>query len=126
MIALTVNFTGIQETIAELDRRLALAKSGIEADMAWFGEGAKAEMIATHTFQNRTFRLEGSIDYDVHQFDLDGAYVTVFALTGYATQVEFGQPGRSRPYPFFWPIWYKWVPLLEEKMQEDWPQAFAG
>lgn len=125
MLNLTIELTGVDDAIAELESRFSAAKDAVVEDLKWFGQGAKQEMIDTHTFQNRTFRLEGSIDFDVVHFTTVGPYVVVFALTEYASQVEFGVPGRSRPYPFFWPVWYKWVPLLEERMQASWRHGFG-
>lgn len=124
MIRLTI--TGVEETIADVDRRLALMHEGVEQDLDWFGRTTSEEMIETHTFQNRTFRLEGSIGYDVHPFDsADEAAVEVFAHAEYASQVEFGHPGppAARPYPFFYPVWFKWEPILMERLQGTVEQA---
>ncbi len=123
MEILKVEVKGLDEVLADIDRRLAAAKQVVADDLTWAGQGAKAEMIATHTFQNRTYRLEGSIDFTVeHEEDFE--QLVVFALTAYASMVEFGVPGHSRPYPFFWPVFYKWQAQLEEKLKEDWPHAF--
>ena len=118
---MSVTWTGLEAVLTDIDAKLAAAKQVITADLQWMGAGAKDEMVRTHSFQNRTFRLEGSIDYDVTL-----SAVTVFALTEYASEVEFGVPGRSRPYPYFWPVWYKWIAMLEEKLTDDWPRALGG
>jgi hypothetical protein len=126
-VNLTLEWSGLDHVLNDIDMKLAAAQQVVMDDLKVFGEGAKDEMVRTHTFQNRTFRLEGSIDYDVIGFEGSGQpHVTVFALTSYASQVEFGVPGRSRPYPFFWPVFYKWLALLEEKLKDDWPRAFHG
>lgn len=122
MISLTLTWSGLDAALNDIDLKLEAAKQIVTDDMREFGEGAKNEMVQTHTFRNRTFRLEGSLDFDVIPFD----HVTVFALTGYASDVEFGIPGRSRPYPYFWPVWWKWYALFEEKLKDDWPRAFGG
>ena len=118
---MSITFSGLEAVLTDIDMRLAAAKQVVTDDLTWMGAGAKEEMIRTHTFQNRTFRLEGSIDFDVTLWA-----VSVFALTGYASEVEFGVPGRSRPYPFFWPVWYTWLAMLEERLKDDWPRALGG
>jgi hypothetical protein len=76
-------------------------------------------MVETHTFQNRTFRLEESIGYNVDAFRDFKATVDIYATAPYATQVEHGHPGPppARPYPFFWPVYYKHEPLLWERLE---------
>jgi hypothetical protein len=128
MIPLTIEWSGLDHVLNDIDLKLAAAQQVVVDDLKEFGAGARDEMVRTHTFQNRTFRLERSIDFDVVAFvpGQENARATVFALTEYASQVEFGVDGRSRPYPFFWPVWYKWLALLEEKLRDDWPRAFHG
>lgn len=124
---LKIEWSGLENALSEIDFKLDYAKASVVDDLTYFGQGAKDEMVRTHTFQNRTFRLERSIDYDIIAFTPENpARGVVFALTEYASDVEFGIPGRSRPYPFFWPVYYKWLALLEEKLSEDWPRAFHG
>lgn len=122
MMNLTLTWSGLENVLSDIDMKLEAAKQVITDDLREFGEGAKNEMVRTHPFRNRTFRLEGSIDFDVEPFD----YVTVFALTDYASDVEFGVPGRSQPYPYFWPVFWKWAALLEAKIADDWPRALHG
>lgn len=122
MMNLTLTWSGLENVLSDIDMKLEAAKQVITDDLREFGEGAKNEMVRTHPFRNRTFRLEGSIDFDVVPFD----YVTVFALTEYASDVEFGVPGRSQPYPYFWPVFWKWAALLEVKIADDWPRALHG
>lgn len=116
---LTINWTGLDEAVAEIDRRLALMRTNVEKDLEWFGKTTTEEMIETHEFQNRTYRLEGSIDYDLYRFQGNEANVAVFALAPYASEVEHGHPGPppARPYPFFYPAFYRWQEPLWEKMQ---------
>lgn len=121
MITPTITLTGVEEALADIDRRLSIMSDGVTTALDWFGKNATEEMIDTHTFQNRTFRLEGSIDYDVVPASAGDrtAVVAVFAMASYASQVEFGHPGPppARPYPFFWPVFYKWEPALYERLQ---------
>ena len=131
MIPMTIVWSGLDNVLNDIDMRLKQAQHVVMDDLKEFGKGAADEMILTHTFQNRTFRLEHSIGTSWREFDVDvavgqNASASVFALADYASQVEFGVPGRSRPYPFFWPVWYKWLALLEEKLRDDWPRAFHG
>lgn len=116
---ITLKLHGVEELQAELDRRLELMHRNVEGALDWFGKTTTEEMIETHTFQNRTFRLEGSIDYDLYVFVGNEAHLAVFALAPYASQVEEGHPGppAARPYPFFWPVFYTWEPVLYEKLQ---------
>lgn len=121
MITPTITMSGVEEALADVDKRLDIMRDGVATAMDWAGKGATEEMISTHTFQNRTFRLEGSIDFDVLPFSPgdDVAILSVFAMADYASQVEFGHPGPppARPYPFFYPVFYRWEPALMERLQ---------
>jgi hypothetical protein len=122
MIPLTLVWEGLENVLSDIDMKLDAAKQVVRDDLKEFGIGAKGEMVMTHTFQNRTFQLEHSIGFSQDE----DVSVTVFAMAPYASQVEFGVPGHSRPYPFFWPVWFKWLTLLEEKLKDDWPRAWHG
>lgn len=135
MIHVTITMHGVEEALAELDRREALVRDNVNSALASWGKAATEQMIETHTFQNRTYRLEGSIDYDVHPFSGDAASLAVFALAPYASQVEFGHPGPppARPYPFFWPVFWNLEPefwfQLENAQRFGWdglPWAWEG
>lgn len=118
----------MDETLAEIDARLARLHENIEADLKWFGEGAADEMKETHTFQNRTYRLESSITYTVYYFRGGVARVVVEAGMWYASLVENGHPGPppARPYPFFWPVWWKWEPMLWPQLQTTVEETLGG
>lgn len=128
MIQFKIRLTGAEEALADFDRREANAHRYVEEDLEWFGKTAEEQMIQTHTFQNRTFRLEGSIGYDLYVFQGNFAHLAVFALAPYASQVEFGHPGPppARPYPFFWPVFYNLSPELLARMDESWNRGWAG
>lgn len=129
MIIPLIRISGVEAAIRELDERLAAMREGIERDLNAFGKGAAEEMVETHTFQNRTYRLEESIGYDVDGFGGGNrAQVEVHAEAPYASQVEFGHPGPppARPYPFFYPVWYKRVPLLDNQLQTTVDAALGG
>ncbi|CAN5608020.1 hypothetical protein BH24ACT15_BH24ACT15_34840 [soil metagenome] len=120
-----ITLIGVEEAIAELDRREALVHENVEQGLAAWGQQATMQMIETHTFQNRTYRLEGSIGYDVHGWSGTGAQLAVFALANYSSQVEFGHPGPppARPYPFFWPVFWNTEPDFWFQMRSA--QAFG-
>ena len=130
MIKPTLVLTGLDEALAEIDRRLANLHAGIHADLDWFGRTTTEEMVRTHTFQNRTFRLETSIGYKAFFWVAGrGWRVEVEASAWYAEQVEFGHPGPppARPYPFFWPVYYKYYPeALTERLQATTERTLGG
>jgi len=128
VINLTLRLHGVEEALAELDRREALARTNIERAMEAWGKKAEQQMIDTHTFQNRTYRLEGSIGYDLYVFVGAHAHLAVFALAPYASQVEFGHPGPppARPYPFFWPVFWNLEPEFTENLSAAWTAGWNG
>lgn len=127
MIVLNIKITGIPDVIDRLDERHKQARENVQNTLDWFGKGSADEMVRTHTFQNRTYRLEGSIGHSVEPFENGQAFASVFALTSYASLVEFGVPGKSRPYPFFWPVFYKWLPLLRDvELVNAWQAGWKG
>jgi len=86
--------------------------------LEWFGSTATQEMITQHSFINRTGRLERSIGYHIEVPGNGHIELHVYALAPYAAAVEEGVPGRSRPYPYFWGTFYKYLPDLYEKLAE--------
>lgn len=120
MIQFTLQLTGVEEMQADIDGRLEALLAGVEEDLDWFGRSARDEMVATHTFQNRTFRLERSIGYTLVPWVNGIAQVTSYAIAPYASQVEFGHPGPppARPYPFFWPVFYHFEAALWDRVRE--------
>lgn len=120
MIVPKYTISGVEEALAEIDRRLGLLHEGIHDTLDWFGKTTSDEMVETHTFQNRTYRLESSIGYEVTPINgAERMSVNVFANASYASQVEFGHPGPppARPYPFFWPVFYRWEPAIYDRLQ---------
>jgi len=129
MILPTLTFTGLEDVLADIDRRLEDMHAAIHRELDWFGRTTSEEMIATHTFQNRTYRLETSIGYIAYYWTASAGWrVVVEASAPYAEQVEWGHPGppAARPYPFFWPVFWKWEPVLWERMQASGERTFAG
>lgn len=127
MIIPKVTVTGLDAVLADIDNRLARMSAGIRADLDWFGDTTTTEMRETHTFVNRTGYLESSINYAV--LLREGHWdVNVEASAWYAEQVEFGHPGPppARPYPFFWPVFYKWEPELWERVQATVDRELSG
>lgn len=129
MLIPKITVTGVEAALREIDERIAAMHDGIEDDLEAFGKGAAEEMVSTHTFQNRTYRLEGSIGYVVTPFSGGTrARVEVHAEADYASQVEFGHPGPppARPYPFFYPVWFTHLPLLDNDLQVTVDQKLMG
>jgi hypothetical protein len=121
---ISLTATGIEETIARLDgiaRQIAINVSEV---LDWFGRTVTEEMQADHTFQNITGRLERSIGYTVESWSAGTVQANVFAMAPYAQAVEEGTP-TSRPYPFFWPVIYKYLPELQERLQKAVTAAFV-
>ena len=117
MFDLDINLTvtGIEQTLARLDGLEKQIKLNVAEVLRWFGDTVTEEMIVTHTFQNITFRLEKSIGFTVESWQADTIQANIFAMAPYAQAVEEGTP-TSRPYPFFWPVIYKWLPELETRL----------
>ena len=115
---ITITLTGVQETIDELDRRIALRNQNVNRTLEQEGAAMAQEMKDTHTFINRTGWLELSIGHDVTPWLGDRARLDQYALAHYASQVEFGHPGPppARPYPFFWPVFYAREPGLQAQL----------
>ncbi len=129
MLIPKITITGVEEALRDVDARFEAMRDGIEGDLDTFGRDAAQEMVDTHTFQNRTFRLEGSIGYDVTPFGpTNHASVELHAMADYASEVEEGHmgPPAARPYPFFWPVFYKRAPLLDNQLQVTVDNALAG
>ncbi len=122
-IGLTV--TGIEDTLARLDGLERQIATNVAAELEWFGKTTSEEMVATHSFKNITGQLERSIGYTVESWSAGKILVNVFAMAPYAQAVEEGTP-TSRPYPFFWPVYYKYLPELQERLQKAVDAAYAA
>lgn len=108
--------TGIDDALARLEGLERAIKLAIVVELEWFGRVTTQEMVLTHSFTNRTGRLERSIGYSVESWSGNRALVNVFATAPYAQAVEEGTP-TSRPYPFFWQVFYKYLPELQQRLQ---------
>lgn len=115
--------TGIEEVFDRLDSLERQIQINVAIELEWFGRVTTEEMVATHTFQNITGRLERSIGYTIESWSAGHIQANVFALAPYAQAVEEGTP-TSRPYPFFWPVFYKYLPELQERLQKAVSLAF--
>jgi hypothetical protein len=125
MIWPSLVLTGVPEALADIDARLMALHTEIARDLDWFGRSTTDQMVAEHTFRNRSFRLETSIRYKTYAWRGDGWRVDVVAGEWYASQVEFGH-ANARPYPFFWPVIFSWAPLLEDRMQGTLERTLGG
>jgi hypothetical protein len=43
--------------------------------------------------------------------------LTIYATAPHADAVEYGVPGHSRPYPFFFPLLYELLPELTARIE---------
>lgn len=109
--------TGIEETLARIDSLERQILLNVAIELEWFGRTVTDEMVADHTFQNITGQLERSIGYTVESWSAGTIQANVFAMAPYAQAVEEGTP-TSRPYPFFWPVIYKYLPVLQDRLQK--------
>lgn len=129
MITMSLTLKGLPEALASIEDKIQALKDAVHADLDWFGKVTTNEMVATHTFQNRTYRLETSIGYKAFYWTGGAWRVEVEAGAPYASQVEFGHPGPppARPYPFFWPVWYRYYPdPLFKRIQRNVDYALGG
>jgi len=107
--------TGIDDALARLDGLERQIKLNIVVELERFGRVCTEEMIQTHTFQNITGQLERSIGYTVESYGTS-IVLNLFATAPYAQAVEEGTP-TSRPYPFFFPVFYKHFAELQDRLQ---------
>lgn len=133
---------GIDEAIQRADRLQRLFLIYVNAQLDWFGETVTTEMkrghppggphpevpgelpvFGEHRYIDQTGALTRSIGFTIEQWSNFTIRVHVFAMMPYAIAVEMGTP-TSRPYPFFWPVFYKYVPLLMERVRLAVAQAF--
>lgn len=110
--------------------RFAHYRNDLYDVLRWFGETAVETMKSGHppggphppdgempaygenAYIDRSGWLTDSIAYTLEPFQTwspsDGSAsalptLTIVATAPYADAIEFGVPGRARPYPFFWP-----------------------
>lgn len=115
--------TGIDDRIRAVQGVERQLKLNIVVALEWFGRTVREEMIHTHTFRNRTGRLERSMGYTVEAWTASTIQINVFALAPYARAVEEGT-SRSRPYPYFWQVFYKHLTELYRRLQAAVDSAF--
>jgi len=115
--------TGIDKAIQAVDyvQRIMMQYVAIELD--WFGKTVSAEMISDHPYIDRTGQLTRSIGFTIESWTYGKAIINVFALAAYAQPVEFGT-ATSRPYPFFYPVFYKYLDELMRRIQAAVDKAF--
>lgn len=120
-----------QELIRQLDAALAVIRAGIPHRIAQFGEDTVTQIRAQppfghppggphpddhgqlpifgeHAYIDRTGELTRSIGAEATE-----RQVRIMATSDHADAVEYGVPGRSRPYPFFWPVIWAREPEFE-------------
>lgn len=132
----SIKVTGIDDAIRVADMAGKLLLEYTINDLTWFGEECKKRMLeyhppggphppkgelpvyGKHRYIDRTGQLSGSIGFKVTPWQARQAVVAVFALAPYASTVEHGHP-RARPYPFFWPTFYEFLPHLMIKLQQS-------
>ena len=114
-LGIRLTATGIDDALDRLDGLERAIRLAIVVELERWGRVVTEEMIQTHSFQNITGRLERSIGYTVEEWRSNAVVLTVSALAPYAEAVETGTP-NSRPYPFFWPSFYKYLPDLEPRL----------
>lgn len=121
----TVTHTGIEEEKLRADRYHAAYRRRVWEAMNWFGQVVSQEIKADHPYKDRTGWLTASVGYSMDPlFETGTMSGTVYALAWYASAVEAGTP-HSRPYPFFWPKFYKYLPALLDRIQRAGTEALA-
>lgn len=140
-LPITLTYTGVDETLTRLDllqvqiqvRIADTLRVWAEATVQKINEGhppggphplpGEMPVYGEHAYIDRTGRLTRSVGYTVEKWSERTVTCTIFATMPYAELVEYGTP-RSRPYPFFWPVIWARVPLLETALQEMMDRTF--
>lgn len=144
---LKIDMQGLDEAIRQYELAGRLWLIFATTQLEWFGKTVTTEMkeqpplghppggphplsrdeqpvFGEHAYIDRTGYLTRSIGYTIDLWQGHRAVVSVFALAPHADAVEFGTM-RSRPYPFFWPVFNKYLPQLEERLHEAAERAVA-
>jgi hypothetical protein len=135
--AITITETGLQETIRRVDTLTGLFHARIGTALSEWAEtvvtkiteghppggphpdlSTEMPVYGQHAYIDRTGRLTRSVGFTVEVWTERVTTLTVFALMPYAESVEFGTP-RSRPYPFFWPVIWEYLPRLDLQLAQD-------
>lgn len=116
-VNISITHTGFQEERDRADRYQATYRRLVWEAMDWFGRTVVSEMQTDHPYQDRTGWLTASQGYAMDPLNDEGSISgSVYALAWYASAVEAGTP-HSRPYPFFWPKFYKFLPMLMSRIE---------
>lgn len=137
---------GLDEAIQQYEMAGKLWLLFATTQMEWFGKTVTEEMVnqppfghpwggphpgageqpvfGQHAFIDHSGYLARSIGYTIELWQGQRAVISVFATAPYADAVEFGTT-HSRAYPFFWPVFMKYLPQLEGRMQEAAERAIA-
>lgn len=134
MVRLTA--TGLDETLQRVSTLRGLFHQRIGETLREWGESVVTKIVeghppggphpapgempqyGIHAYIDRSGRLTRSVGYTVEVWREGVTTLTVFAMMPYADLVEFGTP-RSRPYPFFWPVIWAYLPRLQLQLEID-------
>jgi hypothetical protein len=108
--------TGIDQAIRGADAAEKLYRQAIAETLEWFGKTVSQEVKDDHPYIDRTGVLTRSVGYSVESWRGKFLVVNVFATATYAEAVEYGT-SRSRPYPFLFPKFYKYLDELQQRLQ---------
>lgn len=114
-IKLTI--TGIDQAIRGVDKAQELLLKYVAEALDWFGKTVSEAAKEDHPYQDRTGELTRSIGYTVESWNGRTAQVNIFATASYAESVEFGT-SKSRAYPFLFPQFYRFLDVLQVKLQD--------
>lgn len=139
---ISIKVTGVPQAIEVAKAAQQLLLQYTLGDLDWFGQAVVEKMkehhppggphppagampvYGKHRYIDRTGQLTGGLGYRVTPWTPRTALVAVFAVAPYSDLVEHGHPG-ARPYPFFWPSFYMYLPLLMIRLQASADRAFA-
>lgn len=128
--AIRLTATGIDDALARLDGLQLAYRAAIRGVLDRWAKGTVEKIIeghppggphppagvqpeyGQHAYIDRTGQLTRSVGYTIEAWAERTVTLTVFATMPYAELVEYGTP-RSRAYPFFWPVIWDRVPVLE-------------
>jgi hypothetical protein len=141
-VKLTFNPAALQVWYEDI-KRFAQYRGELVETLRWFGEQAVTIMkeahppggphpamgelpvYPAHKYIDRSGWLTDSIGFTLEPFQVwePGAgsapalpTLTIFATAPYAVAVEYGVPGHSRPFSFFWPTIERLLPEAAERI----------
>lgn len=142
MFKMTPNTEAIDSMIDAV-RRFATYRGELVEALRWMGNTASERLkqghppggphpgpgelpvYGTHAYIDRTGWLTASMGFTLEPYrtwdpktGTASALPTlyIFATAPHADAVEWGVPGHSRPYPFFWPLIEELLPLAMERV----------